>query len=59
MKVKDVAKIVGVSELTIRIGLQRGVFPFGVAYKTDDKHRNYYYFIYPEKVKEYLGEIKK
>jgi DNA-binding transcriptional MerR regulator len=56
MKVKDVAELLGVSEQTIRIGLQRGLFPFGVAFKRDEGNQHYTYILYPEKVKEYLGQ---
>lgn len=55
MKVKDVAKMLRTSEMTIRIGLQQGVFPFGAAFKTDEKNKNYTYVIYPEKIKEYIS----
>ena len=55
MKVKDVAKMLGKSEMTIRIGLQQGVFPFGTAFKTDEKSKNYTYVIYPELVKKYIS----
>lgn len=58
MKVEDVAKMLGTSEMTIRIGLQQGVFPFGAAFKTDEKNKNYTYVIYPELVKKYLGEFE-
>lgn len=56
MKVKDVAKMLRTSEMTIRIGLQQGVFPFGAAFKTDEKNKNYTYVLYPEKVREYCGK---
>lgn len=58
MRVEDVARLTGHSPLTIRIGLQQGVFPFGVALKTSDDRKNYTYVFFPEKVKEYLGEMK-
>ena len=34
--VNDAARIMGKSPQFIRIGLQRGILPFGVALKTDD-----------------------
>lgn len=58
MKVKDVAKLLGTTEQTVRVGLQQGVFPFGVAFKTKKANKNYTYVIYPEKVKQYAGEQK-
>ena len=54
MTVKEVADLLGCTQLTIRVGLQQGVFPFGVAFKTKPEHKNYVYVIYPEKVKEYV-----
>ena len=56
MTVNDVAKLLGKSPLTIRVGLQQGIFPFGVALKTREDRKNYTYVIYPEKVREFIGE---
>lgn len=56
MKVDEVAKLLGTTPTTIRVGLQQGVFPFGVAFKTDPSKKHYTYIIYPEKLKEYAGE---
>lgn len=56
MKVNEVAKMLGVDPLTVRIGLQQGIFPFGVAFKRDPNNKNYKYIIFDEKVREYLGE---
>ena len=56
MTVKEVAKMIGCSELTIRIGLQLGAFPFGTAFKTNPNNKSYVYVIYDEKVREYIGE---
>lgn len=55
MQVKDVAALLGVSELTVRIGLQQGVFPFGTAFKRKESSKNYKYVIFDEKVREYIG----
>lgn len=55
--VKDVARQLGVSEQTIRMGLQLGLFPFGVAMKKKGAE-HYSYILYPEKVREYIGEGK-
>ena len=35
--VQDAAKLMGKSEMFIRIGLQRGILPFGIAVKLDGK----------------------
>lgn len=58
MKVDEVAKLLDVTPATIRVGLQQGVFPFGVAFKRSEHKKQYTYVIYPEKVKEYAGEQK-
>lgn len=49
--VNDVAARLGCSPQTVRLGLQRGEFPFGTAIKTSSK---YTYVIYPAKLKEYI-----
>lgn len=38
MTVREASRIMGVSEQTIRIGLQQGVFTFGAAVKTSTKY---------------------
>ena len=58
MKVDEVAKLLDTTPATIRVGLQQGIFPFGVAFKTADNKKHYTYIIYPEKVREYAGERK-
>lgn len=58
MKVEDVAKLLDTTPLTIRVGLQQGVFPFGVAFKTKESRKHYTYIIYPELVRKYAGEQK-
>lgn len=52
LKVKDVAKAMGKSEMFVRIGLQRGLLPFGIAIKISSK---YTYYISPSKFYEYIG----
>ena len=52
--VPEAAKIMGKSEMFIRIGLQRGLLPFGTAMKFKGSTK-YNYYIYPEKFKEYIG----
>ena len=41
--VKEVAKLMGTSEMFIRIGLQRKVLPFGVAMKMPNSTKYIYY----------------
>ena len=53
MKVKEAAKLLGKSEQFVRIGLQRGVLPFGYAVKMSTK---WTYVISEVKVREFLGE---
>lgn len=54
MKVKEAAKMLGKSEQFVRIGLQRGILPFGYAVKMSS---NWYYHISEHKVREYLGKV--
>lgn len=56
MKVEEAARLLETTPLTIRVGLQQGVFPFGVAFKLKESNKNYKYVIYPEKVREYAGK---
>lgn len=56
MKVRDVAKMLGMTEQTVRVGLQQNMFPFGTAYKTKSTNKQYVYVIYDKKVYEYIGE---
>lgn len=53
MTIKEAAKLLNKSEQFVRIGLQRGVLPFGVAVKMSSK---YTYHISKAKLEEYLGE---
>lgn len=50
----DVGKLFGVNAHTIRLGLQQGIFDFGVAFKKPGS-TTYSYIIYPEKVREKIG----
>ncbi len=52
----DVARALKTTPLTIRRGLEQGVFPFGCAVQCK---KRYVYIIYPNKVEEYLGKIEK
>ncbi len=53
---QDAAKLMGKSEMFIRIGLQRGILPFGIAVKLDGKSK-YSYHISPKLFEEYLGTV--
>lgn len=50
---KIVAEILGKNEQWVRLGLQRGQLPFGVAIQTSSQ---YSYHVSYEKLKEYVGE---
>lgn len=52
MTVAETASLMGVSRDYVRIGLQRGLLPFGTAVKMSNR---YTYFISAKKVFEYLG----
>ena len=56
MTVTECAKLLDKSPQFIRIGLQRGILPFGYAIKMSSK---WTYHISEAKVYEYLGETKK
>jgi hypothetical protein len=53
--VKQAAEIMGKDQQFIRIGLQRGILPFGTAIKSKDRNRRYNYYISPELFKQYTG----
>lgn len=53
MKVAECAKLLGKSQQFIRIGLQRGILPFGYAIKMSSV---WTYHISEAKVYEYLGK---
>lgn len=52
MTVAEAASLMGVSKDYIRVGLQRGLLPFGTAIKMSNR---YTYFISSKKFFEYLG----
>lgn len=52
MSVETCAKLMNVSEQFIRIGLQKGMLPFGYAVKMSSQ---YTYFISPQKFEEHTG----
>lgn len=53
MKVVDAARIMGKDPQFIRIGLQRGLLPFGWAIKISPKRWSYY--ISPKLFEQYVG----
>ena len=52
ISVLEAAKLMGKSEMFVRIGLQRGSLPIGNAVKTSSK---YSYYISPKLFEEYTG----
>lgn len=54
LSTKAVAEMLNCSELTIRVFLQNGWLPFGVAYKVKPENKQYTYVIFPAKLEEYL-----
>lgn len=52
MLVDDAAKRIGMNTQTLRLALQQGLLPFGIAVKTSE-HR-YTYYINPELLQRYL-----
>lgn len=55
MKVAECAKLLDKSPQFVRVGLQRGILPFGYAIKMSSK---WTYHISEAKVYEYLGKEK-
>lgn len=51
-----IAEAMGVPVQAIRVGLQQGVFNFGIAMQQNGK--KYSYIIYPEKAREIVGAEK-
>ena len=52
LSIKKAAEIMGMSQQFIRIGLQRGILPFGSAIKMSTK---WTYYISPSRFYEYIG----
>ena len=55
LTVSEAARVMGKSNQFIRLGLQTGKLPFGVAIKTSTK---YSYYINPDQFWEYVGGEK-
>ena len=56
MKITEAARIMGKDPQFVRIGLQRGLLPFGWAIKISSKR--YSYFISDKLFSEFIGEKK-
>ena len=52
VSIKEAAKLMGVSQQFVRIGLQQGIFPFGAAVKMSSR---YTYYINEEKLLAYIS----
>ena len=52
--VSQAARIMGKSDLFVRIGMQRGLLPIGEAYQMPDSTR-WTYYISPAQLAEYIG----
>lgn len=56
VKVSDAAKELGMSQLAVRMLMRQGVLPIGIATKlTGNQYR---YYIYREKLNDFLGKRK-
>ena len=53
MPVEEAARLMGVSAQYIRVGLQRGILPFGCAVQVSSQR--YTYFISRQKFAEFTG----
>lgn len=53
LTIKETAKLLGKSEMFVRIGIQKQLLPFGIAIKLPGRER-YSYHIPPNAVYEYL-----
>ena len=53
ISVKEAARCMGKSDQFVRIGLQRGLLPFGNAVPNDKGSQNYY--VNPAKFRDYVG----
>lgn len=51
-----VGRALGVPAQAIRVGLQQNKLPFGAAYKQLEGGKRYTYVIYPEAVRQTIGE---
>ena len=56
MLVEDAAKRLKMNPQTLRLALQQGLFPFGVAVKTSPNR--YTYKIFPQRLERYLDGVE-
>lgn len=49
------AKIMNKSPQFVRIGLQRGILPIGIAFKTSARNEQYDYYISPRLLADFTG----
>ena len=57
MLVSDAAKLLGMNTQTLRLALQQGLLPIGIATKTSENR--YTYTIFEERLDKYMrGELK-
>ena len=56
ISVKEAAEAMGKSQQFVRVGLQRGILPFGTAVKLSSV---WTYYISPKLFYEYIGETSK
>lgn len=55
--VNEAAKIMHKDPMFVRIGLQNGTLPFGVAFKKSKNNEQYDYYISPKLFYEYTGYV--
>lgn len=55
LPVNVAARLMHKDPMFVRIGLQRGLLPFGVAIKKDEHGKQYDYYISPKLFTEYTG----
>lgn len=56
ISIERAAAVMGVSPQTVRVGLQKGIFPFGAAVKMPGSSR-YTYVIYTAEFERLFGEV--
>jgi len=56
LTIHDAAEIMGKSDQFVRVGLQRGILPFGSAVKLSTR---WTYYISPTRFYEYVGDVRK
>lgn len=54
ISVEEAAKMLNMPPQAVRIGLQRGLFNFGIAQKSKENKKQYAYYIFRERVEKYI-----